>query len=98
MTEHKENRRSSRAKHDSVLEIHDEAGKFIADIGRLVNVSIHGVCFSSIAPMAVGQKIQGRLRLLKEGILDIQGRVVWARKKANATLYGIEFESVSHTR
>jgi hypothetical protein len=90
----KENRRAKRTAHDSVLELFDSSGQMIAGIGRLVNVSSVGVCFSCVKPLAQGEKIQGRLRLLKEGFLDIKGHVVWIRKRINATLYGVEFDNV----
>jgi hypothetical protein len=91
----RENRRSPRTRHDSVLEIFDDSGHLIAVIGRLVNVSSVGLCFSSVRSMAIGAKIHARLRLLKEGKLDIEGRIVWVKKKINAAFYGVEFDAVN---
>ncbi len=63
-----------------MLEIFDDSGPWIAGIGRLINVSSVGVCFSSVKSFAKGEKIRGRLRLLKEGVLDINGHVIWSAK------------------
>ncbi len=95
--ESNDKRKAPRARHDSVLEICDDAGRVILSVGRLVDVSSSGACFSSTAEFPVGQKVAARLRLLKEGLLEIHGRVVWARKKANATLYGVAFETAKQT-
>lgn len=92
-----ENRRAKRSNHDSVLELFDESGQMIAGIGRLVNVSNVGVCFSTGTVLEKGQLIHGRLRLLKDGFLDISGRVVWLKKKVNTTQYGVEFDRVNPT-
>lgn len=89
-----ENRRAARSKRDSVLELFDESGAVITGIGRLVNVSTEGMCFSSAIPFAQGDAVRARLRLLKEGQLDISGHIVWARRKTNTTLYGVAFDSV----
>jgi hypothetical protein len=94
----KNNRRLSRARHDSVLEIFDSSGKLIAGIGRLVDFSRTGACFASTATLPAGQKITARLRLLREGSFDVRARIVWARKKTNTTLYGIEFEEVNEVK
>jgi len=45
----------------------------------------------------VGQKVAARLRVLKEGLLEIRGRIVWTRKKANAVLYGVAFKTAKQT-
>jgi hypothetical protein len=90
----KDNRRAKRTSHDSVLELFDSSGQLMAGVGRLVDVSSVGICFSCVKPLAKGEKIQGRLRLLKEGFLDIKGHVVWVRKRVNTTLYGVEFDQV----
>jgi hypothetical protein len=90
----KEKRRAARSKHDSVLEIYDEDGDLLTGIGRLVNYSSVGVCFSSTKSLAKGDPLRVRLRLLKEGALEISARVVWVKKKTNTTLYGAEFDVV----
>jgi hypothetical protein len=87
-------RRAPRSRHNSVLEIFDTKGHVIAGIGRLVNFSMVGACFSSTEPFSKGAKINGRLRLLREGVLKISGHIVWSKKKANATLYGLAFDSL----
>jgi hypothetical protein len=62
-----EKRRAPRASHDSVLEIYDAEGHLIIGIGRLVNFSNAGICFSSTKVLEKGQKLTARVRLLKEG-------------------------------
>ena len=89
-----EKRRAPRASHDSVLEIYDSGGHLIIGIGRLVNFSNVGVCFSSTKVLAKGQKVVARIRLLKEGALEVSARVVWMKKRPNSVLYGIEFDTV----
>jgi len=94
----KEKRRARRVKHDSVLEIFDKGGHLVAGVGRLVNFSAVGACFSTTQILTKGEKLRARLRLLKEGPLEVAARVVWSRKKPNSILYGIEFESVKKIR
>jgi len=89
-----EKRRAPRAKHDSVLEIYDADGHLIIGIGRLVNFSNVGICFSSTKVLNKGQKLTARVRLLKEGTIEVTARVVWVEKKSNSFLYGIEFDSI----
>jgi|SRR5882724_637821 len=91
---HPEKRRAPRANHNSVLEIYDEEGHLIIGIGRLVNFSNVGVCFSSTKVLEKGQKVSARIRLLKEGTLEVSARVVWVQKKPNTMLYGVEFDAV----
>ena len=93
-----EKRRAPRSKHDSILEIYDIEGNLITGIGRLVNVSKVGVCFSSTKVLAVGEKLRARLRLLKEGTLEVAAHIVWARRKPNARLYGLAFDVVQKIR
>ena len=90
----RENRRAPRAKHDSVLEIFDAENHFITGVGRLVDFSTVGACFSSTKTLSKGEKLHIRLRLLKEGVFEGPAEVVWARKKANANLYGIAFGNI----
>ena len=89
-----EKRRAPRAKHDSVLEIVDRSGRVISAVGRLVNVSTVGVCFASTHSFKKGDKIHARVRLLREGRLNVNGHIVWTRKKSNHFLYGMEFDAV----
>ena len=90
----KENRRAPRTGHDSVLEIYDAEGDLIIGIGRLVNFSNVGVCFTSTKLLTKGQKLCARIRLLKEGALEASARVVWVKKRPNSMVYGIEFDSI----
>ena len=94
----KEKRRAVRTRHDSVLEIFDQEGHFIVGIGRLVNFSQVGVCFSTTNALHPGEKLRARLRLLKEGTLEVSARVVWTKKKPNAILYGLAFDTVKKLR
>ena|SRR5258708_18135774 len=94
----KENRRAARARHDSVIEIYDLEGHFITGIGRLVNFSTVGVCFSSTKVLGKGDRLRARLRLLKEGSLEVSAQVVWTKKKPNSRLYGLEFDTVQKLR
>ena len=88
-------RRAPRKQHDSVLEIFDaDDGLLITGIGRLVDLSSAGMCFSSTHPFQKGDRINARLRLLKEGVLQIAGHVVWARLKTNALVCGVVFDNV----
>lgn len=91
-------RRAPRRKHDSVLELYDQDGQLITGIGRLVDFSRVGACFTSSKRLAVGDRLRARLRLLKEGPLDVDAQVVWTRKRQNSVLYGIEFKTVKSVR
>jgi hypothetical protein len=94
----KEKRRAPRSRHDSVLEIYDHEGRFITGIGRLVNFSTVGVCFSSTKTLTKGERLRARVRLLKEGSLEVSAHVVWSKKKPNTILYGLAFDSVQKIR
>lgn len=94
MVSGKENRRAPRKKHNSVLELLDPQTHQVQNITRLVDVSTVGLCFSSPHEFKVGTKLSGRLRLLKEGVLLIQGHVVWVRRESNVYLCGLAFDSV----
>ena len=93
-----EKRRAARSKHDSVLEIFDQEGHFIVGVGRLVDFSNVGVCFSSAKMLLKGDRLRARLRLLNAGALEVSARVVWVKKKLNTKLYGLEFDSVQKLR
>jgi len=90
----KESRRAPRKKHDSVLEIYDIEGNFIRGVGRLVDFSTVGAAFSSTTVLEKDQPLQVRLRLLKEGAMDISAHVVWTKKKTNNYIYGIAFDDI----
>ena len=90
----KENRRAGRRKHNSVVEIYNEAGDRIAEIARLVDFSEGGARFASRKDFAVNKKLRLRLRLLREGRLYIRARIVWVKKSTNTNLYGIHFEKI----
>jgi len=90
----KDKRRAARHRHDSVMEIYDESGHFIMGTGRLVNFSKAGVCIASSRALVPGERLRARLRLLKEGVLEVSARVVWFKKKPSTNLYGLAFDSV----
>ena len=90
----KDKRRATRSRHDSVMEIYDESGHFIMGTGRLVNFSKVGVCIASTRALAPGERLRARLRLIREGVLEVSARVVWFKKKPNINLYGLAFDSV----
>ncbi len=92
-----EKRRSPRKRHDSVMEIFDESGHLITGIGRLVDVSATGACFSTTRILEVNHPFRVRLRLLMEGPLEMSAHIVWSRKKNNTILYGIAFDPLHKT-
>ncbi len=92
----KDKRCAARERHDSVLEIFDKFGKHISWTGTLVDCSETGARFISAQLLAVGEKVNARLRLLNKGALDISAYVVWRRKAGKANLYGIKFNSVKN--
>ncbi len=83
-----------RRPHDSVLEILGRSGRVLVRVARLVDVSANGARFTTTLTLRPGRALRARLRLLGEGVLEIEGRVVWARRRANSMQYGLAFESV----
>src|SRR5262245_34322263 len=98
MRDRNDKRRSPRSKHDSVLELFDTSGHLIIGIGKLVDISDTGACFSARQVLDKDQPLRARIRLLKKGILIASARIVWSRKKVNTYHYGIEFKSIHPTR
>lgn len=88
-----EKRRARRDKHDSVVEILDEAGAIRAS-GRLADFSSSGVSFSSKTAFRKGECLKVRLRLLDRGTLEGEGEVVWVREKNGGSLYGVRFSGL----
>ncbi|OGS47042.1 MAG: hypothetical protein A3J79_06790 [Elusimicrobia bacterium RIFOXYB2_FULL_62_6] len=91
-------RRAPRHRHDSVLEIRDDSGRLIVGVGKLVDFSMVGACFATTRHFDIGERINARLRLLQEGVLDITAHIVWTRKRENAVLYGIDFDVIKKAR
>ena len=89
-----EKRRSPRDKHDSVFEILDESGARVTCVASLFDFSSSGASFRSTHVFAKGERLQARLHLLREGVLDIAGRIVRVKDVGNSTLYGVKFEAV----
>lgn len=93
-----EKRRAPRHKHDSVLEIRDDSGRLMVGIGKLKDFSMVGACFSTTKYFENGERINARLRLLREGVLDITAHIVWSRREENAVLYGMDFDVIKKVR
>ena len=91
----RDNRRAPRDKHDSVIEILNAEGKFLAS-GRLTDFSTLGASFSVVNPGALPEKFRARMRFLDKGVLEVEAKVVRVRKEKNATHYGIKFDSVKN--
>ncbi|OGS06423.1 MAG: hypothetical protein A2270_06975 [Elusimicrobia bacterium RIFOXYA12_FULL_51_18] len=93
----KDKRQAPRDKHDSVIEIFNVEGK-VACIGRLIDFSSLGASFSVGVPIVMPDKFRVRLRLMDKGVLEAEARVAWMRRQANATRYGIKFDSLKQIR
>lgn len=89
-----ERRAASRARHDSVLELYDASGRLLERSVRLVDVSATGARLTTTAVLRKGGEVRGRLRLLKEGVKEFGGRVLWVKERTNSNLYGIAFDWV----
>jgi hypothetical protein len=94
----KEARRAIRYRHDSALELIDDADDKPTEFVRLVDVSSGGMSFSSARPFAKGARIRARLRLLDAGVLVITGTVIRIKEKSNSAVYAVEFDSVRGKR
>ena len=92
-----EKRRAPRVRHDSVVEILDASGTILIGTARLVDFSKVGLCIAGSLAVSPGDAVHARVRLLREGILEIVGRVVWLRKKPTGCQYGISAESTRQT-
>lgn len=90
----KESRRALRHSHDSVLELLSGPYGARIDAARLLDVSAGGASFTTSLPLAKGERVRGRMRLLGAGVLEFVGVVVRIKEKKNSTLYAVEFESV----
>lgn len=89
-----EKRRAPRQRHVSAIEIFNDSGHFITAVGRLLDFSAVGACFSSPTKLSVKEKLQVRLRLLKNTKVEMTARVVWSKRRGSAHVYGIEFERI----
>jgi len=78
------------------MEIYDESGHFITGTGRLIDFSKVGVCFSTTKVLKTGERLNARLRLLKEGVIEVAAHVVWMKKRPNVFLYGLAFDDVKN--
>ncbi|MBI5247775.1 MAG: PilZ domain-containing protein [Elusimicrobia bacterium] len=89
-----EKRRAPRVKHDSVFEFFDESGAQVTCVASLFDFSTTGASFRSSHAFAKGDRVRARLHLLREGVLDIAGRIVRVKDCGNITLYGVKFDAV----
>lgn len=89
-----EKRHAPRVKHDSVFEIFDESGLSVTLVASLFDFSSTGASFRSTHAFAKGERVYARLHLLREGVLDIAGRIVRVKDAGNSTLYGVKFDAV----
>ncbi|MBI4422441.1 MAG: PilZ domain-containing protein [Elusimicrobia bacterium] len=87
----RENRRAPRVKRNTVLELFDGQGRQVEAVVRLVDYSVAGLRFATAAHLAPGDRVRACLSLMREGLLYVEGRVVWKRAKGSTTLYGVEF-------
>ncbi len=85
--------RPKRTSHDSVMEVYDATGKSVAWSGKLIDISSGGACFAADRELSAGDLILARVRIFGEGVKEIAGRIVWARKDKRGTLYGLKFDS-----
>jgi hypothetical protein len=98
MTPGKENRKVARSKHDSVLELYDSGGNLIMGIGRLVDFSRTGACFSTPQVLEQNKPLRARIRLLSVGVIEATAHIIWSRRKVNTILYGIEFRAIHSSK
>jgi len=91
----REHRRAVRTKSDAVFDLDDDAGHYAPGNARLVDVSVWGACVSSNLSLRKGQLIRGRIHSPTEGLLEVSGEVVWVRKRAVDSLYGIGFTKIT---
>ncbi|MFI5360952.1 MAG: PilZ domain-containing protein [Elusimicrobiota bacterium] len=89
-----EKRRAPRTRHDSVLELYDECGRLSPSNARLVDFSAVGARIATPAAFAKGSRVRGRMRLLRDGALDMTGRIVRIEPGTNFRRYAIEFDDV----
>lgn len=75
-------------------ELYGASGRLIEETVRLVDISATGARLATTAVLRKGAAVQGRLRLLKEGVKEFGGRVLWVKEKTNFNLYGIAFDWV----
>ena len=94
----KDNRRAARRKHDSVMEILDDDGRYVTGLARLIDFSTVGVRFSSTKVFHKGDRVRGRLRLLKEGAFNFIAYVMWTKKFTNTHQYGLQFDVIKRIR
>lgn len=75
-----------------MLELYDASGRLLEQSVRLVDVSATGARLSTTAVLRKGAALRGRLRLLKEGVKEFGGRVLWVKERPNHNLYGVAFD------
>src|SRR5437016_1873178 len=76
-----------------VMELYDNSGRLILGVGQLLDCSTVGACFASTTVLLAGAELRARIRSPGKKVVEIPARVVWTRRKAGSTLYGIEFDA-----
>ncbi len=89
----KERRKTPRSPSHVPCDIYDSKGKAIVGEGKCVDFSISGLRLASRKPMKAKTSIRLQVVPVKRPVLDISGRVVWARKSSPGFVYGISFSS-----
>lgn len=92
MTPSHDKRRAPREPRSNVLEVSDESGRLITGVVRMVDVSHVGASFTASETLQVGQRLRGRIKLLRRGPFDVSGTIVWAKKREKLWQYGLQFD------
>jgi len=93
----KERRKAPRTSSNVPLDIYDPKGQMIVGEGRFVDMSVRGARMESRKPLKA--KASVRLHVVPSGkpVLELSGKVVWARKKTAGYEYGIRFSAPENT-
>ncbi len=89
----KERRKAPRAPSRLPLDIYDAKGYAVVAEGRFVNLSILGGRIVSRKPLKQNTNIRLQVVPVDKPVLDLAGKVVWARKKSPGFEYGIRFNA-----
>jgi hypothetical protein len=89
-----EQRRARRITSDRSFELKNSAGLFVGNSGRIRDISVRGARFDSPVLLKRGERIEARLHSSKEGLLQIDARIVWLQPKSDRVAYGVEFDAI----
>lgn len=81
----------------SILELGDALGRWDTT-ARLVNISLGGICFTSLLKLKKDEAVQAKLRSFQNSLLHLSGRIAWSKTESHHTRYGLEIESVTESR